>query len=57
MSGQFTSTINKNTETYTGVTGTLATPAGLNAQFDVNRTGTSYSITAVAPSRRKLQTR
>ena len=48
MSGQFTSTINKNTETYTGVTGTLATPAGLNAQFDVNRTGTSYSITAVA---------
>ena len=28
--------------------GTLATPSGLNAQFDVNRSGTTYSVTSVS---------
>ena len=48
MSGSFTSSITKNTETYTAVSGTLATPAGLNATFDINRSGTTYSVTAVS---------
>ena len=48
MSGSFTSSITRNTETYTAVSGTLATPAGLNATFDINRSGTVYSVTAVA---------
>jgi len=47
MSGSFTSQIIRNTETYTGVTGTITAPAGSNAQFTISRTGTAYSIDLV----------
>ena len=44
MSGQFTSSISKNTETYTGVSGTITAPAGINGQFNISRSGVVYSI-------------
>jgi hypothetical protein len=47
FSGSFTSTISRNTETYTGISGTQEAPAGVNAQFDIQRTDTTYSISAV----------
>ena len=48
MSGSFTTNITKNTETYTGVTGTITAPVGVNAQFDINRSGVNYSVTSVS---------
>ena len=48
MSGSFTSTIARNTQTYTGVSGTITAPVGTNAQFDINRSGVNYSITTVS---------
>ena len=48
MSGAFTSTITRNTETYTGVTGTITAPAGTNAQFTLSRTGTAYAVDTVS---------
>lgn len=48
MSGSFTQAITRNTETYTGVSGTITAPVGNNAQFDIQRSGTVYSITAVS---------
>ena len=48
MSGQFTSNIARNTETYTGVTGTITAPAGTNAQFTISRTGTAYAVDAIS---------
>ena len=47
MSGAFTGAVTRNTETYTGVSGTIATPAGLNAQFTISKGGTTYTIDAV----------
>ena len=47
MSGQFTTSITKNTETYTGVSGTLTAPAGLNGQFNLSRTGAVYSVDSI----------
>ena len=48
MSGAFTTSITRNTETYTGVSGTQTAPAGANAQFDINRNGVTYTISAVS---------
>ena len=48
MSGQFTSSITRNTQTYTGVSGTITAPAGVNGQFDINRSGVNYSIAAIS---------
>ena len=48
MSGQFTANITRNTETYTGVTGTITAPAGTNAQFNLSRTGTAYAVDSIA---------
>ena len=48
MSGSFTSSIQRNTQEYTGVSGTITAPAGSNASFDIQRTGAVYSVTAVA---------
>lgn len=48
MSGQFTSVITRNTETYTGVTGTITAPAGTNAEFTLSRTGVNYAVDAVS---------
>ena len=48
MSGAFTSAITRNTETYTGVTGTITAPAGTNAQFTISRTGTAYAVDAIS---------
>ena len=50
MSGGFTTSITRNTQTYSGVSGTQTAPAGNNAQFDINRNGTNYTISAVAQS-------
>ena len=50
MSGSFTQAITRNTETYTAVSGTITAPSGNNAQFDINRNGVNYTITAVAQS-------
>ena len=48
MSGQFTSNIVRNTETYTGVTGTITAPTGTNAQFTISRTGTAYAVDTIS---------
>ena len=48
FSGGFTTSITRNTETYTAVTGTITAPVGVNAQFDIQRTGAAYSVTAVS---------
>ena len=48
MSGAFTSTITRNTETYTGVTGTITAPAGTNGEFTISRTGTVYAVDAIS---------
>ena len=48
MSGSFTSAITRNTETYTGVTGTITAPAGTNAQFTISRTGVNYSVDTIS---------
>ena len=47
MSGQFTSSISKNTETYTGVSGTITAPAGINGQFNISRSGVVYSVDGI----------
>ena len=48
MSGSFTSAITRNTETYTGVTGTITAPAGTNAQFTISRTGVNYAVDTIS---------
>ena len=48
MSGSFTSAITRNTETYTGVSGTITAPAGTNAEFTISRTGVDYAVDAVS---------
>ena len=48
MSGSFTSAITRNTETYTGVTGTITAPVGINAQFTISRTGVNYAVDTVS---------
>ena len=48
MSGSFTSAITRNTETYTGVSGTITAPAGTNAEFTISRTGVNYAVDAVS---------
>ena len=48
MSGSFTSAITRNTETYTGVTGTITAPTGTNAQFTISRTGTAYAVDTIS---------
>ena len=47
MSGQFTTTIEKNTETYTGVSGTITAPAGINGQFNISRSGSTYTVDGI----------
>jgi hypothetical protein len=48
MSGSFTSAITRNTETYTGVTGSITAPVGINAQFTISRTGTAYAVDTIS---------
>jgi len=48
MSGSFTTTITRNTESYTGVTGTITAPAGTNAEFTISRTGVNYAVDTVS---------
>ena len=48
MSGSFTSAITRNTETYTGVSGTITAPAGTNAEFTISRTGVNYAVDTVS---------
>ena len=48
MSGSFTSAITRNTETYTGVTGTITAPVGTNAEFTISRTGVNYAVDTVS---------
>jgi len=47
FSGSFTQAIVRNTQTYNGVSGSITAPVGVNAQFNLQRTGTVYSITSV----------
>ncbi|MBR19771.1 MAG: hypothetical protein CMA64_06450 [Euryarchaeota archaeon] len=47
MSGSFTSSVAKNTETYTGVSGTMPNPAGANGQFNISRSGVNYTVDGI----------
>ncbi len=47
MSGQFTTSIAKNTETYTGVSGSITAPAGTNAQFNISKSGVNYAVDGI----------
>lgn len=48
FSGSFTQAITRNTETYNGVSGSIGAPVGVNAQFNISKSGAAYSITTVA---------
>jgi len=48
MSGSFTTPVVRNTETYTAVSGTIASPVGNNGQFNITRTGINYAIASIA---------
>ena len=48
MSGEFTVTLTQAQETYTGVSGTVNTAAGINAEFNLSKTGTTYTVEAIA---------
>ena len=50
MSGEFTTTLTRSQETYTNVTGDVNTASGVNAEFTISKTGTTYSIETISQS-------
>jgi hypothetical protein len=48
MSGEFTVTLTQSQEIYQDVSGTVNTASGINAEFNISKTGTAYAVDSIA---------
>ncbi len=48
LSGSFTTSIVRNTQSYTAVSGSITPVAGINAEFNIDRSGSDYTIESVS---------